>query len=53
MFEFYLSCSELSFIHFDGMNFQIQMAHDRAAVPLTRDYMVEQERHLTQARAAE
>ncbi len=39
MFEFYLSGAELSFRREDGMVFQIQLAHDRAAVPLTRDYI--------------
>jgi cyclopropane-fatty-acyl-phospholipid synthase len=39
MFEFYLSGSELAFRREGHMVFQIQMAHDQAAVPLTRDYI--------------
>ncbi len=44
MFEYYLAGSELSFRLLDHMNFQIQLVHDRIAVPLTRDYMFELER---------
>lgn len=39
MFEFYLCGAELSFRVEGGMIFQVQMAHDQAAVPLTRDYI--------------
>jgi cyclopropane-fatty-acyl-phospholipid synthase len=39
MFEFYLCGAELSFRLEGNMIFQIQMAHDQAAVPLTRDYI--------------
>ena len=39
MFEFYLCGAELSFRHEGSMVFQIQMAHDQTAVPLTRDYI--------------
>ena len=39
MFEFYLSCSELSFRVGELMIFQIQLTKDRTAVPLTRDYI--------------
>jgi len=39
MFEFYLSCSELSFRVGELMIFQIQLTKDRGAVPLTRDYI--------------
>ena len=39
MFEFYLCGSELSFRVEGNMIFQIQMSHDQAAVPLTRDYI--------------
>ena len=46
MFEFYLSGSELAFRLTDHMNFQIQIARDQEAVPLTRDYMFEQEREI-------
>lgn len=44
MFEFYLSGSELTFRLADHMNFQIQIVRDQEAVPLSRDYMFEQER---------
>ena len=39
MWEFYLVASELFFTVDDGMVFQIQLAKDRGAVPLTRDYL--------------
>jgi cyclopropane-fatty-acyl-phospholipid synthase len=52
MFEFYLSGSELAFRLNGHMNFQIQLAHEHAAVPLTRDYMVEAERRLVFSRAS-
>ncbi len=39
MFEFYLAGSELSFRREHQMVFQIQMAHEPMAVPLTRDYI--------------
>ena len=44
MWEFYLACAELAFRYGDQMNFQIQLAKDRYALPLTRDYMVDAER---------
>ena len=39
MWEFYLCGAELSFRREGGMVFQIQLAHDQSAVPLTRDYI--------------
>ncbi|MBM3533858.1 MAG: class I SAM-dependent methyltransferase [Alphaproteobacteria bacterium] len=39
MWEFYLVGSELTFRHGYSMVFQMQLAHDIAAVPLTRDYI--------------
>jgi cyclopropane-fatty-acyl-phospholipid synthase len=39
MWEFYLVGSELTFRHGFNMVFQMQLAHDIAAVPLTRDYI--------------
>jgi cyclopropane-fatty-acyl-phospholipid synthase len=39
MWEFYLVASELFFSLDDGMVFQFQLAKDRNAVPLTRDYL--------------
>jgi cyclopropane-fatty-acyl-phospholipid synthase len=44
MFEFYLAGCELAFRREGHMIFQIQLTRDQAAVPLTRDYMVEAER---------
>jgi cyclopropane-fatty-acyl-phospholipid synthase len=44
MFEFYLSGSELAFRRQHHMIWQMQLARDQAAVPLTRDYMFEAER---------
>ena len=43
MFEFYLAASELSFRREDQMVFQLQMAHRIGSVPLTRDYVAENE----------
>jgi cyclopropane-fatty-acyl-phospholipid synthase len=46
MWEFYLVCSELFFRCQDGMVFQLQLARERDAVPLTRDYIAAwKERH--------
>ena len=39
MWEFYLVISELFFRRHDGMVFQMQLARQRDAVPLTRDYI--------------
>jgi cyclopropane-fatty-acyl-phospholipid synthase len=47
MWEYYLATSEISFRHLDNMNFQIQLAPDRYTLPLTRDYMVDDERART------
>jgi cyclopropane-fatty-acyl-phospholipid synthase len=44
MFEFYLAGSEIAFRREGHMVFQIQLAHDQTAVPLTRDYIAEAER---------
>ena len=44
MFEFYLSGAELTFRREGQMVFQIQLARDQTAVPLTRDYITEAER---------
>lgn len=44
MWEFYLAGSEMSFRHGDMMVFQIQLAKTHAAVPLTRDYITDDER---------
>ena len=46
MWEFYLAASECAF-RFAGMNnFQIQFVKDQHALPLTRNYMVEEEARL-------
>ncbi|MDY6955597.1 MAG: cyclopropane-fatty-acyl-phospholipid synthase family protein [Pseudomonadota bacterium] len=39
MWEFYLAGAEMGFRHGRLMVFQIQLAHQRDAVPLTRDYL--------------
>lgn len=44
MWEFYLAISELSFVHGKHMNFQIQLTKDVNSLPITRDYMVDEER---------
>ena len=53
MWEFYLAGSECAFRHGGHCNFQIQIAKDQHAVPLTRDYMGEWEKRLDQRAAAE
>jgi cyclopropane-fatty-acyl-phospholipid synthase len=52
MFEFYLSGSELAFRREGLMVFQIQLAHDQAAVPLTRDYIQATEAQASQRQKA-
>jgi cyclopropane-fatty-acyl-phospholipid synthase len=47
MWEFYLIASELSFSHGKHMNFQIQLTKSPRALPLTRDYMHENELRLS------
>ncbi|QDT14406.1 SAM-dependent methyltransferase [Alienimonas californiensis] len=39
MWEFYLICCEMAFAEGNALVFQMQLARDRAALPLTRDYM--------------
>ncbi len=46
MWEFYLTACEAVFRHGNGMVFHLQLARRRDAVPLTRDYIVEEERRL-------
>jgi cyclopropane-fatty-acyl-phospholipid synthase len=43
MFEFYLCGSEIAFRREGHMVFQIQLAHQQTAVPLTRDYITDSE----------
>ena len=47
MWEFYLAACEMMFRNGDLMVFQIQLAHERDAVPLTRDYITDFERRAT------
>jgi len=52
MWEFYLTGSELSFRYGGQMVFQMQLAKQPDAAPLTRDYMIDWERtHLAGGRA--
>ncbi len=44
MWEFYLAGSEMAFRHDGEVVFQVQIARRQGAVPLTRDYMLEDER---------
>ena len=44
MWEFYLAGSEMAFRHDGEVVFQIQLARRPEALPLTRDYMLENER---------
>lgn len=46
MWEAYLAGSEITFRYQDGMVFQIQLAHRRSIVPLTRDYIAVEEKRL-------
>ena len=48
MWEFYLAGSEASFRSEELMVFQVQLAHTQTAVPLTRDYIQEEEKRLAQ-----
>jgi len=49
MFEFYLSSCELGFRYGSLAVFQIQLAHQQTAVPLTRDYITSSERGLVRS----
>lgn len=51
MWEFYLVGCELSFRHMNQMVFQMQIAKQPHAVPMTRDYMYEWERAARQSPA--
>jgi cyclopropane-fatty-acyl-phospholipid synthase len=46
MWEFYLASAEASFRYGGLNNFQIQFAKDQYALPLTRNYMMEEEDRL-------
>jgi cyclopropane-fatty-acyl-phospholipid synthase len=51
MWEFYLAASEMDFRHLGTMVFQIQLARQIDAVPFTRGYIEDAERHLQKADA--
>jgi cyclopropane-fatty-acyl-phospholipid synthase len=53
MWEFYLAVSEMSFRYGGLMVFQVQLARQIGAVPLTRDYIFEHERWANRTMAAE
>ena len=46
MWEFYLAASESAFRWQGLLNFQIQLAHKVSTVPLTRDYIMDEEKRL-------
>jgi cyclopropane-fatty-acyl-phospholipid synthase len=46
MWEFYLASMQFAFLNGGGMVFQLVLANDREAVPILRDYMVDDERAL-------
>lgn len=46
MWEFYLAGAEMGFRHHGLVVFQIQLAHDVASIPITRDYIAERETEL-------
>ncbi|PZO76707.1 class I SAM-dependent methyltransferase [Sphingomonas hankookensis] len=46
MWTFYLAGAAAAFRHGGMVNYQVQLSRDRLALPLTRDYMVEEERRL-------
>ena len=49
MFEFYLSSCELGFRYGGLAVFQIQLAHQQTAVPLTREYITGSEHGLVRS----
>ena len=52
MWEFYLAASEVAFRHCGQVVFQIQLAKQQDAVPLTRDYVDQYERAVAGKRSA-
>ena len=46
MWEFYLAASEVTFRHWGHMVFQVQLTKHVETTPITRDYMLEEERRL-------
>jgi cyclopropane-fatty-acyl-phospholipid synthase len=49
MWEFYLACSEMAFRKQNLMNFQVQLAKRQGVVPMTRDYLAQEEAKLRRA----
>jgi cyclopropane-fatty-acyl-phospholipid synthase len=49
MWEFYLAAAEVAFRHLRQCVFQVQVARRRDALPIVRDYMVDDERRLARA----
>src|SRR3546814_8072760 len=46
MWEFYLAASEVTFRYWGHMVFQVQLTKHVDTLPITRDYMVDDERRL-------
>jgi cyclopropane-fatty-acyl-phospholipid synthase len=46
MWEFYLAASEMSFRKQNMMNFQMQLTKRQGVVPMTRDYITQEEAKL-------
>jgi cyclopropane-fatty-acyl-phospholipid synthase len=46
MWEFYLAACEMTFRKQDMMNFQIQLTKHQGVVPMTRDYITQEETRL-------
>lgn len=49
MWEFYLAAVELGFLHGSNMVFQLLLANERDAVPVIRDYIVDEERAMAES----
>ena len=49
MWEFYLAASEMGFRKQNMMNFQIQLARRQGVVPMTRDYVTQEEARLRES----
>jgi cyclopropane-fatty-acyl-phospholipid synthase len=52
MWEFYLSAVELGFLHGSNMVFQLLLSKKRDAVPIMRDFMLDDERAMLRAKPA-
>ncbi len=44
MWEFYLAAVEMGFLHGSNMVFQLLLSRERDAVPIIRDFIVDDER---------